>query len=82
MRDPPLILVVDDTAQNRDMLSWRLTSHGYDVIVAGDGEEALACVRQSSPDLVLLDIMMPKLDGIEVVRRLKADPAHRGPSFS
>jgi adenylate cyclase len=77
MRDPPLILVVDDTAQNRDMLSRRLTSHGYDVIVAGDGEEALACVRQSSPDLVLLDIMMPKLDGIEVVRRLKADPAHR-----
>ena len=48
--------------------------HGYHLLEAGDGEQALAAVKEHSPDLVLLDVMMPKLDGIEVVRRIKADP--------
>jgi adenylate cyclase len=74
MRDPPLILVVDDVADNVDILQMRLESQGYEVLTAGDGEEALAKVRGHVPDLVLLDIMMPKLDGIETVKRLKADP--------
>lgn len=73
----PLILVVDDTPQNLDLLTRRLRSQGYEVATAADGVEALARVAELAPDLVLLDIMMPRLDGIETVRRLKADPAHR-----
>src|SRR5918995_659950 len=77
MRDVPLILAVDDTPQNLDLLARRLRSQGYEVAIAGDGEEALARVAELEPDLVLLDIMMPRLDEIETVRRLKADAAHR-----
>jgi adenylate cyclase len=75
MYDPPLILIVDDNEANRDILDARLKPHGYALIQAADGEEALAAVRQHQPDLILLDVMMPKLDGIEVTRRLKADPS-------
>ena len=73
MRTPPQILIVDDNAENLDVLLTRLTRHGYEILTARDGEEALATAREKRPDLVLLDIMMPKLDGIEVCRRLKAD---------
>ncbi len=73
MRDPARILVVDDVADNVEILRMRLESLGYEVVTAGDGEEALAAVQADPPDLVLLDIMMPKIDGLEVVRRLKAD---------
>jgi adenylate cyclase len=75
MREPPLILVVDDVPDNVEILQMRLESQGYEVITAGDGEAALAVVRDKLPDLVLLDIMMPKLDGIATVKQLKADPA-------
>ena len=74
MRDPARILVVDDVADNVEILRMRLTSLGYEVVVAEDGEQALAMVAETLPDLVLLDIMMPKIDGLEVVRRMKADP--------
>ena len=73
MRDPARILVVDDVADNVEILRMRLGSLGYEVVVAEDGEQALAKVREALPDLILLDIMMPKIDGLEVVRRLKAD---------
>ncbi|MBX3503732.1 MAG: response regulator [Alphaproteobacteria bacterium] len=73
MRDPARILVVDDVADNVEILRMRLSSLGYEVVTASDGEQALAAVRELLPDLVLLDIMMPKIDGLEVVRRLKAD---------
>ncbi len=75
MREPPLILVVDDVPDNVDILQMRLESQGYEVTTAGDGEAALAIIRDKLPDLVLLDIMMPKLDGIATVKQLKADPA-------
>ena len=75
MRDVPLILIVDDMPQNLDLLTRRLQSQGYRVVTAANGEEALDRVTELAPDLVLLDIMMPKLDGIETVRRLKADAA-------
>jgi class 3 adenylate cyclase/CheY-like chemotaxis protein len=75
MREPPLVLVVDDVPDNVDILQMRLESQGYEVITAGDGEAALAIVRDKLPDLVLLDIMMPKLDGIATVKQLKADAA-------
>jgi class 3 adenylate cyclase len=73
MRDPARILVVDDNAANLDILETRLKSRGYEVVTAVDGEDALARVKADAPDLILLDIMMPKIDGIEVCRRLKAD---------
>ena len=75
MREPPLILVVDDVPDNVDILQMRLESQGYEVTTAGDGEAALAIIRDKLPDLVLLDIMMPKLDGIATVKQLKADAA-------
>jgi len=75
MRTPARILVVDDVADNVEILRMRLAALGYDVVTAKDGEEALACVPELLPDLILLDIMMPKVDGLEVVRRLKANGA-------
>jgi DNA-binding response OmpR family regulator len=73
MRQPPRILIADDNAINVDILRTRLVAHGYEIVTASDGEAALSAVRVREPDLVLLDVMMPKLDGIEVCRRLKAD---------
>jgi adenylate cyclase len=73
MHDPPRILIVDDIEANRDIIEARLRSHGYELIQAADGEEALAATMRHQPDLILLDVMMPKLDGIEVTRRLKGD---------
>src|SRR3954471_21737686 len=73
MRNPARILVVDDIADNVEILRMRLESLGYEVVVATDGEQALEKVKADLPDLVLLDIMMPKIDGLEVVRRIKAD---------
>ena len=75
VRTPPRILVVDDNPTNIKMLKTRLAANGYDVITAADGEEALASARGQHPDLILLDIMMPRLDGLEVCKRLRADPA-------
>lgn len=75
MRTPPRILIADDNAMNLDILRTRLAVHGYEILTAADGEEALAVARRMQPDLILLDLMMPKMDGLEVCRRLKADPA-------
>jgi class 3 adenylate cyclase len=74
MHSPPRILIVDDNETNRDILVTRLGTHGYELSQAGDGEEALAAAREQLPDLILLDVMMPKIDGFEVCRRLKNDP--------
>src|SRR5438477_4967925 len=73
MHNPPRILIVDDNETNRDILATRLATHGYELTQAADGEEALIAAREQLPDLILLDVMMPKLDGFEVCRRLKAD---------
>ncbi len=73
MNDPPRLLVADDNATNRDILVTRLETHGYQLLQAADGEEALACAREQHPDLILLDVMMPKLDGFEVCRQVKND---------
>jgi adenylate cyclase len=75
MHDPPRILIVDDNETNRDILATRLATQGYDLCQAADGEEALAVAKSRVPDLILLDVMMPKLNGIEVCRRLKNDGA-------
>ncbi len=73
MRVPPRILIVDDTPANVEILEMRLAAHGFEILTAGDGEEALAIIGDKQPDLILLDIMMPKIDGIEVCRRVKGD---------
>src|SRR5262245_2245759 len=73
MHSPPRILIVDDNETNRDILVTRLGAHGYDLKQAADGEEAIAATKEHQPDLILLDIMMPKLDGIEACKRLKGD---------
>jgi len=75
MHDPPRILIVDDHETNRDILAKRLATQGYDLCQATDGEEALDAAKTLLPDLILLDVMMPKLNGIEVCRRLKGDAA-------
>jgi adenylate cyclase len=75
VRTPPRILIADDNAMNLDILQTRLAIHGYDILTATDGEAALALARETQPDLILLDVMMPKLDGFEVCRRLRGDPA-------
>ncbi len=74
MHTPPRILIVDDNEMNRDILVTRLDTQGYELLQACDGEEALAAATQHLPDLILLDVMMPKIDGMEVCRRLKGDP--------
>ena len=73
MHNPPRILIADDNEDNRDILATQLATQGYELLQAADGEEAVAVVRSQLPDLILLDIMMPKLDGLEVCRRLKGD---------
>src|SRR5688572_13912365 len=72
---PRRILVVDDDASVRMVLQLAFETTPYDVSAAEDGEGALALARTSRPDLMLLDIGMPGLDGLEVCRRLKSDPA-------
>jgi two-component system, cell cycle response regulator DivK len=71
------ILLVEDNEMNRDMLSRRLTRSGYDVVIAVQGEEGVALARTASPDLVLMDMSLPVLDGWEATRKLKEDPATR-----
>jgi CheY-like chemotaxis protein len=66
------ILVVEDNAMNRDMLVRRLQRRGHDVVVATDGREALAVAEAERPDVILLDMSLPEIDGWEAARRLKA----------
>jgi adenylate cyclase len=75
MHDPPRILIVDDNETNRSILAARLGAEGYETTEAENGERALAVARDAAPDVVLLDVMMPKIDGFEVCRRLKGDSA-------
>jgi serine phosphatase RsbU (regulator of sigma subunit) len=75
MRTPPLILIVDDNPANVEIFQARLAANNYEIITASDGEEGLALAKDRLPDLILLDIMMPKMDGIEVCRHLRADSA-------
>ena len=75
MHNPPRILIADYHEHNRDILATQLATQDYELFEAVDGEEALAVARAQLPDLILLDVMMPKLDGLEVCRRLKTDPS-------
>ena len=74
MRFPPRILIADDSPASLDILRTRLVSQGYEVVTATDGQEAVDATLAHLPDLILLDVMMPKRDGFEVCRLLRADP--------
>ena len=67
------ILVVDDEKKIRELLDLRLSAEGFQVIQAADGEEGVAQARKHSPDLILMDVMMPKMDGAEAVNELRQD---------
>ena len=73
MKTPPVILVVDDQLLNIELLEAYLSPHGYKLLRAEDGEAALRTLGENTVDLVLLDVMMPKIDGFEVCKRIKAD---------
>jgi len=74
---PWIVLIVDDEPRNLQVVGSLLRRQGYDVVFAGSGAEALASVRENPPDLILLDVMMPAMDGYEVCRKLKEDPARK-----
>jgi sigma-B regulation protein RsbU (phosphoserine phosphatase) len=74
VRKEPLILIVEDNPASLDIMQVRLTANKYQVVTATDGEEGLAMAQTHHPDLILLDIMMPKMGGLEVCRRIKNDP--------
>ena len=70
----PRLLIADDNEQNRDMLSRRLQRRGFDVLLAHDGRAAVEMARAERPDLILMDMNMPQLDGWEATRQIKAQP--------
>jgi CheY-like chemotaxis protein len=69
------ILIVEDNEMNRDMLSRRLARRGYEILIALDGEEGIATAKAERPDLILMDMSLPVIDGWEATRRLKAEPS-------
>lgn len=77
MPRPTRILLVEDNEMNRDMLTRRLARHGFEIRTATDGARAIACVQVDTPDVVLMDMSLPVMDGWEATRRLKADAATR-----
>jgi DNA-binding response OmpR family regulator len=71
----PRILIADDNPSNADLLDAHLDGHGFETKLVYNGEDTIAAAREWKPDLILLDVMMPKLSGFEVCRRLRADTA-------
>ena len=71
----PIIVVADDDRDIRDLIEMQLTRHGFDVYVTDNGETALELIVEHQPAVALLDIMMPKMNGVEVARRIRENPA-------
>jgi two-component system alkaline phosphatase synthesis response regulator PhoP len=72
---PPRVLIADDNVQGAELLEAYLSDTGYELRTASDGEQTLQQVKSWQPDVILLDIMMPRISGFEVCKRLRADPA-------
>ncbi len=73
----PCVLVVEDESAQREVLKYNLEAEGFDVVLAENGDEAMLLVAEEAPDLIVLDWMLPNVSGIEVCRRVKANPATR-----
>ena len=73
----PQVLVVDDNPINLELAGYVLAADGWEVVTAGDALEALRCLEASHPDLILMDIQLPGMDGLALTRQIKADPATR-----
>lgn len=71
------ILLVEDNEFNRDMLSRRLARKGFSILIAEDGSRGIKMTREKMPDLILMDVSLPDIDGLEITRQLKADPQTR-----
>jgi len=71
----PRILLVEDNEMNRDMLSRRLSRRGYEILIAADGAEGIAKAASERPDLILMDMSLPVVDGWSATRQIKSDPA-------
>ncbi|MCG3212044.1 MAG: Polar-differentiation response regulator DivK [Anaerolineae bacterium] len=71
------ILLIEDNEMNRDMLVRRLARHGFEMLIAVDGAQGKATVYREQPDLILMDLSLPEIDGWELTRQLKADPQTR-----
>jgi|SRR5512145_2724658 DNA-binding response OmpR family regulator len=74
MTSSPLVLIVEDSKTQAEQLAAQLAEHGLEVVVAGDGPEGLRAVDQYCPNLIVLDINLPTMDGFQICRRLKRDP--------
>lgn len=72
------VLLIEDNPMNRDMLSRRLERRGFSISVAADGREGLRAASKEAPDLILMDLSLPEIDGWELTRRLKSNPETRG----
>jgi len=73
----PKVLLVEDNEMNRDMLSRRLTRRGFEVVFAADGQQGVDLARSEKPDIILMDMSLPLMDGWEATRRIKADGTMR-----
>ena len=73
----PKVLLVEDNEMNRDMLSRRLTRRGFEVVFAADGQQGVDLARSEKPDIILMDMSLPLMDGWETTRRIKADGTMR-----
>ena len=73
----PKVLLVEDNEMNRDMLSRRLTRRGFEVVFAADGQQGVDLARSEKPDIILMDMSLPGMDGWEATRRIKADGTMR-----
>ena len=71
----PKLLLVEDNEMNRDMLTRRLTRNGFEIAIAVDGQQGVDLALSVKPDLILMDMSLPVMDGLEATRRIKADPA-------
>jgi DNA-binding response OmpR family regulator len=78
VREQPVVLAADDDEDILELVAFRLERSGYTVLRAHDGEEALELARRERPDLAVLDVMMPKLDGFELTKRLRAEDGTSG----
>ncbi|MBA4492130.1 phosphate regulon transcriptional regulator PhoB [Paracoccus sp. S1E-3] len=76
-RQTPCVLIVEDEGAQREVLKYNLEAEGFEVVMAENGDEALLLVAEEDPDLIVLDWMLPNISGIEICRRIKADPATR-----